>query len=1108
MAHVIDAVLQLRDQFTGTLEDAGKQLSKHHKDMLRTGKQIERTGRDLMKVGSSLTKSVTLPLVGIATAAVKVGIDMEDAFSGVKKTVSGTPEQLLAVKRELDTLATQSIPVARKELYGIAETAGQLGVARDDIIGFTETVAKIGRVTNLTYEDGSAALARFANIMGMPMDQMDRLGSTIVKLDNSLATSAAEIVDMGMRLAGAGRQAGLTEAQVLGLAGALSSVGLESQAGGSAFSKVLLNMNSAVFKGGEELRRFAKVAGVTTTEFAAAWREDAAGATTKFVQGLNKLKSEGKNVTGIIEGLGFTELRTRDALLRATEASGLFTDALSTGSKAWMENTALQEVFATRTDNTAAKIDLMKNKLGLASEKLATSLMPHVVKGIDAIGRLADKFAAMSPAQQEMIVRMAATAAAIGPVIFGIGKVTNTVGGVMTTVGKFGKTWVKATADVKKSIKGIGNGAASVKGLMNAIFSPGNRAALVIAGIAAVALLVIKNWDKIGPVVDKVWSRVKSVFGGMGKAAAWVGDQFGAATAWIRDHGAAVKATAGVLAAIFGPALIKTGIEAAIAGTKIAAKFVGSLIKAGAQAVVTSAKFSAHLVKQIVLTGVSAVKTAAQVTGKLVVSLVQYAAQGWKTVASIGATTVAWATQKAAMIGGAIATKVMTAAQWALNVAMNANPVGLVITGVALLAGGLVFLYKKSEAARKIMDAMWNGMKAGAKGAVNFVIGALNTMIRGLNKIQFDVPSWVPLIGGKQWGFDLKEIPKLARGTNYHQGGPALVGERGPELVILPRAACVIPADETVRMLSGTATVRQQVIPAVIPAVRDQIQRIQQEVVPAVVEGPMALVQTIRQELVEIAIPAVRDQIQRIQQEVVPAVVEGPMALVQTIRQELVEIAIPAVRDQIQRVRQQVVPAIVEAPTALVQAIRQELVEVAIPAVRDQLQRIRQEVVPAIAEAPMALVQTIRQELLVSTIPVVRDSTQIIRQDLIAAVIPAVRDQVQIIRQQVIAAMLPDIPGQQQTIRQVLIGAETPRPQTIRQIVERSQQTQSAMVRRDDERTPTRQQVAPNITWAPVFNLGPISSEVDARKLLTQIEDIVEASARNMPRTALELEGA
>lgn len=631
MAHVIDAVIQLRDEFTGTIEQASKGLTEFSKQRIRTGRQIERTGRDLMKVGSTLTKSVTLPLVGIGAAAVKTYIDMEDAFSGIKKTVTGTPEQLLEVKRELDTLATQSIPVARKELYGIAETAGQLGVAREHIIGFTETVAKIGRVTNLTYEEGSASLARFANIMGMPMTEMERLGSTIVKLDNSLATSAAEIVDMGMRLAGAGKQAGFTEAQVLGLAGALSSVGLESQAGGSAFSKVLLEMNSAVFSGGEELRRFAKVAGMTTSEFATMWREDAAGATTKFIQGLNKLKSEGKNVTGIIEGLGFTELRTRDALLRSTEASELFADALTAGSRAWEENAALQEVFGTRTDNTAAKIDLMKNKLGLVGEQLADSLMPHVIKGIDMIGGLADKFAALPPAQQETIVRTAAMVAAIGPSIGIIGKLTSTIGGAVKTVGQIGK-----------SIKKAG-------GIMQWIASPGNTVALVIMGIALAAYLVYKNWDKIGPVVMKVWSYVKPVFVGMGRGAMWVANAFRDSVQWI-------KTAWGSIGAFFG------------------------------------------------------------------------------------------------------------------NV---------------------------RDQVKSIFDAMIDMVKP----LINAFIGGGNFLIGGLNMIKFDVPKWVPIIGGKRWGFDIPEIPKLARGTRYYRGGPAIVGERGPELVMLPRATQVVPADKTARTM-------------------------------------------------------------------------------------------------------------------------------------------------------------------------------------------------------------------------------------------------------------------------------------------------------------------
>ena len=82
---------------------------------------------------------------------------------------------------------------------------------------------------------------------------------------------------MGLRLAGAGKQIGLTEAQIMSFAGALSSVGIEAEAGGSAFSKVMINMQLAVETNSEKLKDFAKVAGMSASDFKKAFHEDAAG---------------------------------------------------------------------------------------------------------------------------------------------------------------------------------------------------------------------------------------------------------------------------------------------------------------------------------------------------------------------------------------------------------------------------------------------------------------------------------------------------------------------------------------------------------------------------------------------------------------------------------------------------------------------------------------------------------------------------------------------------------------------------------------------------------------------------------------------------------------
>lgn len=85
-----------------------------------------------------------------------------------------------------------------------------------------------------------------------------------------------------------------------------------------------------------------------------------------------------------------------------------------------------------------------------------------------------------------------------------------------------------------------------------------------------------------------------------------------------------------------------------------------------------------------------------------------------------------------------------------------------------------------------VFDTLWSI----AKAPINLIIGGINTLIRGMNKISFDVPEWVPGIGGATWGFKIKEIPKLAVGGIVNMPGRgvpvggAIAGETRPEGVI------------------------------------------------------------------------------------------------------------------------------------------------------------------------------------------------------------------------------------------------------------------------------------------------------------------------------------
>ena len=93
------------------------------------------------------------------------------------------------------------------------------------------------------------------------------------------------------------------------------------------------------------------------------------------------------------------------------------------------------------------------------------------------------------------------------------------------------------------------------------------------------------------------------------------------------------------------------------------------------------------------------------------------------------------------------------------------------------------------EGLKQIVKGVFDSLWAIAKWPLNMIISGLNTLIRGANRIKFDAPDWVPGIGGKQFGFNIPEIPELAKGTILNApgrgvpvaGGTALAGEAGRE---------------------------------------------------------------------------------------------------------------------------------------------------------------------------------------------------------------------------------------------------------------------------------------------------------------------------------------
>jgi len=415
----------------------GLDLSKFEKQMKGIRRRFGRLSGQLRMAGRDLTTAITAPLAGIGILATKAAIDWETSFANVRKTVKGTAEELKELETGLRDMSTK-LPKSAAGLASIAEEAGRLGIQQENILGFTETIVRLAETSTLGAEEAATGLARFANITKLPQGQIENLANSLTVLGSEFATTENEIQEMSLRLAGAGSQIGLTGAEIAGFSAALTSLGINAESGGTAMSRVFIDIAVAVDKGGEKLEQFADIAGQTTQEFSSQFKQNAAGAVKDFIGGLGKLDKRGKSLFDTLEKVGFSNVRIRDALLRASGAGDLLTRTLDRSNAAWEENSALVELSEKRFKTTGARLTILKNRFMEMARNLGTALAPALESLITTIqtsfmpmiqGWIAS-FAALTPSGKALIVTLVGLAAAIGPLILMAGLLSGALAGV------------------------------------------------------------------------------------------------------------------------------------------------------------------------------------------------------------------------------------------------------------------------------------------------------------------------------------------------------------------------------------------------------------------------------------------------------------------------------------------------------------------------------------------------------------------------------------------------------------------------------------------------------------------------------------------------------
>lgn len=297
---------------------------------------------------------------------------MDDEMTNVRKYTGQTAEEVERMNEDFKKMDTRT---PRQKLNQLAEDAGRLGitstaaveefvdgadkinVALGDDLG-DKAVSQIGKLAQMFGEDKTKGLR----------GAMLATGSAVNELAQNSSASAGYLVDFTARVAGVGKQAGFTQAQIMGLASVLDQNMQQDETAATAVQNLLAKMF-------QDSAKFAQIAGLNVKEFAKTLKEDANGALLQFLAAM-RAKGGFADLAPMFEEMKMDGSRATGVLTVLADKLDDIKTAQNLASEAYSEGTSVLNEFETQNENVKAQLDKASKKFLDLSIELGQKLYP------------------------------------------------------------------------------------------------------------------------------------------------------------------------------------------------------------------------------------------------------------------------------------------------------------------------------------------------------------------------------------------------------------------------------------------------------------------------------------------------------------------------------------------------------------------------------------------------------------------------------------------------------------------------------------------------------------------------------------------------------------
>ena len=345
---------------------------------------------------------------GVATSVLSA--QFESAFTSVERT-SRTSGAAAAELREQLLQITRDIPVAFTEISQIATLGAQLDIAAEDLAGFSETVAQFASTAGTTVDATASGFGRIAQLLDVPTDQFNQLGSAILYAGNTSVATEQDVLNYAQRLSIVGNEVGLTADQVVALSATLSSLGIGLEASQGATQRVFQQIQRDIGAGAvairalsdaggemseefvsqfgdayQRIQNLAAIANMSAEEFSAAWNspDGPQGAISSLIEGL----SRAGDLTAALDSLGIVE--TREVRLFTALANNVefYNTQLRETNQAYQEGAYLADSYGLVVDDLASRWQIFVNALSEAGAAVGDVLAVGLKPALDFLSQV------------------------------------------------------------------------------------------------------------------------------------------------------------------------------------------------------------------------------------------------------------------------------------------------------------------------------------------------------------------------------------------------------------------------------------------------------------------------------------------------------------------------------------------------------------------------------------------------------------------------------------------------------------------------------------------------------------------------------------------------